>query len=328
MKPKNGEQVYKLIHSQEMVQYMWKYSVHRQSTQIPLAIAFDEELDFKLLARAVNIEIERNDCMRLRIFRDGLRVKQYFLNEYKLDKILIKEFSSKEEQVRFFDGVASTKLDVFGGETFRVIFFRTFDGKCGVFICAPHMIMDFVASFMFFKDLIAVYDSLKNGEALPRPLAKYEDIIIKEQDNADLEERIQREKKVLDEWVAKDRVPFYNAINGTKVLDMQRKLAQNNNVVMDGRDIGTVVLPDAQIKIFLTADVNVRAERRYKELIEKGTQVEYKDVLDELIQRDYNDSHREIAPLKPAEDSVMLDTTGMNLEESVNEIIRIIKEKM
>ena len=88
MKPKNGEQVYKLIHSQEMVQYMWKYSVHRQSTQIPLAIAFDEELDFKLLARAVNIEIERNDCMRLRIFRDGMKVRQYFLNEYKLEKAM------------------------------------------------------------------------------------------------------------------------------------------------------------------------------------------------------------------------------------------------
>ncbi len=112
------------------------------------------------------------------------------------------------------------------------------------------------------------------------------------------------------------------------LFDLQRDIAARNNCIMDGRDIGTVVLPDAKVKIFLTASPEERAMRRYKELIEKGTQVEYKDVLDELIQRDYNDSHREIAPLKPAEDSVMLDTTGMNLEESVNEIIRIIKEKM
>ena len=69
MKPAKGEKVYKLIHSQEMVQYMWKYSVHIQSTQIPLSVAFDEELDFTVLARAVNEEIARNDCMRLRIFR-------------------------------------------------------------------------------------------------------------------------------------------------------------------------------------------------------------------------------------------------------------------
>ena len=95
---------------------------------------------------------------------------------------------------------------------------------------------------------------------------------------------------------------------------------------MDGRDIGTVVLPDAKVKIFLTASPESRAMRRYKELIEKGTKVEYKDVLEELIERDYNDSHREIAPLKPAEDGVIVDTTNLNLEESINEIIRIIKE--
>ncbi len=112
------------------------------------------------------------------------------------------------------------------------------------------------------------------------------------------------------------------------LFDLQRDIAARNNCVMDGRDIGTVVLPDAKVKIFLTASPEERAMRRYKELVEKGTQVEYKDVLEELIQRDYNDSHREIAPLKPAEDSVMLDTTGMGLEESVNAIIRIIKEKM
>lgn len=232
MKPKNGEQVYKLIHSQEMVQYMWKYSVHMQSTQIPVAMAFEEELDFNVLARAVNVEIERNDCTRLRIFREGFKVKQFFLNEYKLDKILIKNFSSKEEQVEFFDGVASTKLDVFGGETFRIIFFRTFENKCGIFICASHMIMDFVASFTFFKDLMAVYDSLKNGAPMPRALGKYEDIIKNEQDNPELEERIARDARELDEWVAKDRVPFYNAVNGTKVLDMQRKLLCNNDMTM------------------------------------------------------------------------------------------------
>lgn len=112
------------------------------------------------------------------------------------------------------------------------------------------------------------------------------------------------------------------------LFDLQRDIAARNNCIMDGRDIGTVVLPDAQVKIFLTASPEERAMRRYKELIEKGSSVEYKEVLEDLIQRDYNDSHREIAPLKPAEDGVILDTTGLNLEESVNEIIKIIKEKV
>lgn len=112
------------------------------------------------------------------------------------------------------------------------------------------------------------------------------------------------------------------------LFDLQRNIAKRNNCIMDGRDIGTVVLPDAKVKIFLTASPEERATRRYKELIEKGTEVKYDDVLAELIERDYNDSHREIAPLKPAEDGVILDTTGLSLEESVNEIIRIIKENI
>lgn len=110
------------------------------------------------------------------------------------------------------------------------------------------------------------------------------------------------------------------------LFDLQKNIAKKNNCIMDGRDIGTVVLPNAKIKIFLTASPEARAERRYKELVEKGTKVEYKDVLEELIQRDYNDSHREIAPLKPAQDSVLLDTTGMSLEQSIEAILKIIKE--
>ncbi len=112
------------------------------------------------------------------------------------------------------------------------------------------------------------------------------------------------------------------------LFDLQRDIAKRNSCIMDGRDIGTVVLPDAKVKIFLTASPEERAMRRYKELIEKGTEVKYEEVLEDLVQRDYNDSHREIAPLKPAEDGVILDTTGLNLEESVNEIIRIIKENI
>ena len=112
------------------------------------------------------------------------------------------------------------------------------------------------------------------------------------------------------------------------LFDLQKNIAAKTNCIMDGRDIGTVVLPHAQVKIFLTASPEERATRRYKELVEKGSDVSYQEVLDDLIERDYNDSHREIAPLKPAEDGVILDTTGLTLEESIGEITRIIKEKI
>lgn len=112
------------------------------------------------------------------------------------------------------------------------------------------------------------------------------------------------------------------------LFDLQRDIAKRNNCIMDGRDIGTVVLPEAQVKIFLTASPETRAERRYKELAEKGVEADFNSVLDDIVKRDYNDMHREIAPLKPAEDGVMFDTTGLTLEESVAAVINIIKEKI
>lgn len=112
------------------------------------------------------------------------------------------------------------------------------------------------------------------------------------------------------------------------LLNLQRDIAQKNNVIMDGRDIATVVLPNADVKIFLFASPECRAQRRYKELIEKGEDVTLEDVLADVNQRDYQDSHREIAPLKPSDDSVMADTSKLNLEESIQLIINIIKERI
>lgn len=114
----------------------------------------------------------------------------------------------------------------------------------------------------------------------------------------------------------------------TYLLDLQRNMAKSHDVIMDGRDIGTVVLPDAKVKIFLTASPEARAQRRYKELCEKGMDVKYDDILNDVITRDYNDSHRETAPLKPAEGCVMVDTTALDFEQSVEKIISVIKENI
>ncbi len=112
------------------------------------------------------------------------------------------------------------------------------------------------------------------------------------------------------------------------LLDLQRNMAKRDNVIMDGRDIGTVVLPDAKIKIFLTASPEKRAMRRHKENIEKGIDSTYEEVLKDVNQRDYQDSHREIAPLKPAEDSVLVDTSDYDFEGSKELLLKVIKERM
>lgn len=112
------------------------------------------------------------------------------------------------------------------------------------------------------------------------------------------------------------------------LLDLQRNMAKSDNVIMDGRDIGTVVLPDAKIKIFLTASPEKRAMRRHKENIEKGIDSTYEEVLKDVNQRDYQDSHREIAPLKPAEDSVLVDTSDYDFEGSKELLLKVIRERM
>ena len=112
------------------------------------------------------------------------------------------------------------------------------------------------------------------------------------------------------------------------LFSLQRELAEKNNVLMDGRDIGTVVLPNAQIKIFLTASAENRADRRMKQLAEAGNHVDYNTLLAEIKERDYNDSHRAIAPLKQAEDAKLVDTTGLTLEESVKLVLDYIVDRM
>lgn len=112
------------------------------------------------------------------------------------------------------------------------------------------------------------------------------------------------------------------------LFDLQRDIAKENNCIMDGRDIGTVVLPNAQVKVFLTASAQVRAKRRYDELIAKGMEADYNQVLEEMIQRDYQDSHRAIAPLKQADDATLVDTSDMNLEQVLSALESIVKEKV
>lgn len=112
------------------------------------------------------------------------------------------------------------------------------------------------------------------------------------------------------------------------LLDLQKKLALENNVIMDGRDIGTVVLPNANIKIFLTASSEERARRRYADLKKKDDTIKFQDVLNDIKQRDFNDINRDIAPLKPADDAIIIDTTGESLEQSVTRLSSLIRDRI
>ncbi len=112
------------------------------------------------------------------------------------------------------------------------------------------------------------------------------------------------------------------------LLEMQRSMAREHSVIMDGRDIGTVVLPDADLKIFLTASVEERARRRHKELLEKGQQIDFDTVKQEIADRDYADTHRAVAPLKQAEDAVVVDTSALDLTGSLEALYTLVKERL
>lgn len=112
------------------------------------------------------------------------------------------------------------------------------------------------------------------------------------------------------------------------LLELQRSIARENNVLMDGRDIGTVVLPSAEVKIFITASPEIRARRRFEELVNKGVETDFDQVLADLNRRDYQDSHRAVAPLKMAEDAVLLDTSELDFEQSVQSVVDLVKAKL
>ncbi len=141
-------------------------------------------------------------------------------------------------------------------------------------------------------------------------------------DNKDVNDKIRTPEisKMASEVSAKPPVRAF-------LLEMQRDFAKKNNVIMDGRDIGTVVLPNATLKFFVTASASERAKRRVKDIEAQGIKADFNEVLADIEKRDYNDSHREIAPLKPANDSIIFDTTGDTLEQSVEKLVKIIKEK-
>lgn len=112
-----------------------------------------------------------------------------------------------------------------------------------------------------------------------------------------------------------------------KLVALQQKLAQTTDVIMDGRDIGTCVLPDAQVKIYLTASVGTRAKRRYDELVEKGEKPDLAKIEADIEERDYRDMHREMSPLRQADDAVLVDSSEMNIKQVVSAILEIVKEK-
>lgn len=224
--------IYPLIPPQEMIQYMLKYSFfHKQVTQIPDSIIVSEQIDFDLMTKAFNIEIERNDCLRLCFFKKNGQIMQYFRDPYRIGSVPILEFSSDEERNEVLTADAQKPIRMLKGEIFRLKYFKMYDGRCGIYINIHHLVMDNAAVFFFFGDLFAVYDHLKKGTPMTKPLGSYEERIKKELDYVADKSNLEREKQAYTEYITKNGEPLYLGVEGPKLLEAERKKKKDPSIM-------------------------------------------------------------------------------------------------
>ncbi len=221
---------YPLIASQQTMYYMIKFSIHKSVMQIPTSIVVNQKFDMDLLKKAVNIEIERNDCLRLRFFKLDKEIRQHFLPKVVMNDIPVKHFATREEMKACLEADAQKPVKWLKDEIFRIILFTTPEGHTGIYLNASHIIMDALACGIFYGDLLAVYKALSAGEELPEPLYPYEDAI--KADLAYLEDKARYEKDqkfYMDYWTQNGE-PFYAGVHGPAYLEKMRKKTKNPNL--------------------------------------------------------------------------------------------------
>ena len=223
--------VYPLIPPQEMIQFMLKYSFfHKQVTQIPDSIILSQKIDFDVMTEAFNIEIERNDCLRLVFFKQNGKIMQYFRDPYRIGSVPVYNFKSDEEREKVLTADAQKPIKMLKGEIFRLKYFTTYDGRYGVYINIHHLVMDNAAVFAFFNDLFAVYDHLKNGKPMPKPLGSYEDRIKRELAYVEDKSNLEKEKAAYTEYITRNGEPLYLGVEGPKLLEAERKKKKDPSI--------------------------------------------------------------------------------------------------
>ena len=215
--------LYDLIPSQNSMYYMFKFSLHKNVMQIPTSVKTDIKLDSEALQRAMEIETERNDSLRLRFKRTGDTIKQYFLPRAQMKEVPFVTFSSQEEEEAFLSADARRSVRFLRGETYRIVFFTDSEGHTGVYFNVSHIIMDAIGVGVFYADLFAVYDALVNGRELPAPLARYEDAIKSDLAYLENTKRYERDKQFFIDYWTNHGKPFYAGVHGPELLLQQRK---------------------------------------------------------------------------------------------------------
>lgn len=221
------ENLYSLIPSQQTMYMMVKYSLHKQLTQIPISFSIENDIDFNVFKRAFNVEIERNDSLRLRFVKVGKEVKQYFLDSYTVNDIEVKRFKNLEEQEAFFSKDAQKPLYFLKDEIFRVIFFKTEGVGSGIYFVVSHLNLDGMGIVITLMDLFRVYKALIDGSDMPPALDKYEDYIKEEFARLADTKKMARHRDFYARYFLKGGEPFHANVHGPELLEKYRKKKKN-----------------------------------------------------------------------------------------------------
>ena len=230
---------YEICGSQALPLLQLRYSPHKECTQIIFYMIVNQKLDFELLERAVNMEIERNDSLRIRFEKQDKKLKQYFLPELKLENIPILDFTgkTKQEQDAVLSKDAHKPLKIMKGETYRIIFYQTFDGRTGIYLNISHIIADLSAAVVFFSDLLEVITALQNGATMPKPLSSFEECLKKDLLAFNDKEATEKHHQFFKELFTKDGPTFYAGVDGMRLLNKTRRKKKDPNLRYETRSM-------------------------------------------------------------------------------------------
>lgn len=227
MKNTTPEALYDLIPSQQTAYLLFKYTFSKQISQIPTSFCIEKDMDLELLTKALNIEFERNDSLRLRFVKVDKTIKQYFLPSLKMSRVPCKYFRTVEQQEQFFAADAQVPVRFDKGCTFRIYFYKNANGTSGIYFNVSHLIMDAMGSMIFYLDLLQVYRALKYGTKMPAPLASYEEYIQEELKRLGNSKKMENHEKFYREYFAYGDEPFYAGVHGPAFLEKQKKKKKN-----------------------------------------------------------------------------------------------------
>jgi len=226
MSKNTADRTYYEIHGSQMLPLLeLKFSLHKEITQIIFYMILNRVIDFDLLKRAIDSEIARNDCLRIRFQKHEGSLKQYFLTEYHLDNIRVLDFSgkTKQEQDAMLIKDAQTPLKTKKNEMYRFILYRTYDGRTGVYLNISHVIVDLYAVVLLFADLLEIITALQNGTPMPKPLASFEECLKKDLLVFDDKDEMAKHRAFFEDYYKKDGPSYYAGADGMRLLNQIRR---------------------------------------------------------------------------------------------------------